>query len=830
MSNNHQYAFIIGVGRRPDDEPALAITAADATCIYEKLTGACAFVKDNVHLITEGDASRTKIIDQVDILISQTQQRKAELVLIFFSGHGYTKDNKYYLIAYDTDKNDIEHTAIDGSLFINKINQINTAKLVLLLDCCHAGGFADQHKTLVPFSTEDFLHNTNRVIITSSEKWEKSFTAKPVSVFTYALIEGLHGKDLREDESRINVFDLALYVRERTRALTKNIQNPGFDVLPQSFTENFAIVDYQNKKPGGLAFEEAFQLYKDGKEVVVTDDFSAGADRQFRELWCDKLNIKEADIGFVRVEEMHVKKSVIENAHFKNPTFDAFQTKDEEKDKIIRNQFFPVKIRIEKDRVIYGWKKNIAGKITEVVTEVEYSDADLHLNVSDFFIRWAKAVQQYDDSAENNFQILGKLLARFIDLENQLKKNFNVSKILVVEPEKNIKIRVMLDITNDAGVLCNLPWEYLFVTEKEDKEWITGKKTDAKKKYKSFFLSADNGLQFQFVRQTKEISLQQTEENQFTILVVNNTKLTESEWKDRMSKMEDIQNARVHLVDKEFKDSAEFCMNFFAYVNAMIDKEVILKNYVLHYAGESKIDDKEWMLSFTTENAETEYMSANKFAGIFEDSDTEKYFSSTRGTKILPKLIFLDVDESAKIYGNNNSIALKLSYNDIPAVLGFQDKFPAEARNEFISQFYHCISKGMDVAQAATFARQYLKSPEWQVEQAKKIYLFGIPVLFISTEVPVKLITTSHFKYEKGGETKPEKVPHTKYCLDCGNTRLLPGDWGYCDIKEHRKKLVNYTPGAISDTLSSAKESGKERTMSTSNLGSDSLSAKRNNE
>jgi Caspase domain len=830
MSNQQQYALLIGVGRRPDDEPALAITAADATSMYEKLTGTCGFVKENVVLKTEGKTGGSKVIDQLDVLIQQTKNNRADFVLIYFSGHGYTKNDQYYLINYDTDKNNIENTAIHGDLFIGKINEINTNKLVLLLDCCHAGGFAEEHKTIIPFNTEDFISNKNRVIITSSEKWEKSFTAEPVSVFTYALIEGLHGKDLRGDKSSINVFDLALYVRERTRTLTKNIQNPGFDVLPQSHTENFTIIDYQNKKPAGLAFETAFRLYKDGKEVAVADGFSEGEDRVFRQLWCDRLNIKEADIGFVSIKKMSVSDADVEIMRVKRVITDEVEVDDKAKREIIDNGLIPLKIRIEKDRVVYGWKKNKEGLIKDEETQVIYSDADLHLNVSDFFIKWAKAVQQYDDSTEANFEILGKLLARFIDLENQLYANLNVSKILLLEPDKNVKIGVMLEIKNDAGVLCNLPWEYLFVAKK-DKESITGKTTDYAKEYPSFFLSADKGLQFQFARQTKRNAAVKASENKFSIVVLNNTNLTDAEWKDRMSKMDGIKNAAVHVVAGDlFKDSNEFRASYFTYIKEAIAKEWILENYVLHYAGESKIDNNEWKLSFTTENPETEYMSADAFAGIFEQSEADKYFKSTGVTKVMPKLIFLDADESAKIWGNNNSIALKLSYNDIPAVLGFQDKFPAEARNEFISQFYNCISQGMDVAQAATFARQYLKSPEWQVEKAKKIYLFGIPVLFISTEVPVKLITADHIDHEKGIEVSPDKEQLTKYCVDCGKGRRFPKSRLLCDIKEHRKKLVDFASDTISDTSGRAAESVKDRTVSAGNTGSDSLSAKRNNE
>jgi Caspase domain len=828
MSNYHQYALLIGIGQRADDEDALATTASDATHLYEKLTGTCGFAKENVELLTKENTAGSKIVDQLDVLIQQTKDTKADFVLIYFSGHGYTKDGQYYLINYDTDKNNIENTAINGEVFISKVNSVNTAKLLLLLDCCHAGGFAGADKVFIPFKESDFINHTNRVIITSSEKWEKSFTAEPVSVFTYALIEGLHGKDLLNDKSKINVFDLALYVRERTRALTKNAQNPGFTVLPQSFTENFTIVDYQNKKPEGLAFEAAFKLYKDGKHVVdVAKGFSEGVDREFRELWCRQLKIDEADIAFVSVKEMNVEKAVIEDVTFKNARVDVLDITDKAKEEIIQNGLLPLKIRIEKDKVVYGWKKNIDGRIKDEETQVVYSDADLHLSVSDFFIKWAKATQDYDETTETNFQILGKLLARFIDLESQLNKNLNLSQTLFLEPGKNIVIRiaVMLEIKNDAGVLCNLPWEYLYVSEK-DKESITGKRADYTKKYPSFFLSADKGLQFQFVRQTKRNAAQQVSNNKFSIVVLNYAGLSAQDLTERMNKMKGKNDIEVHEIPPGFfKNIGDFQKNYFTYIKEAIHNKWITENYVLHYIGETKIENGDTSISFVTENGGLEFVSSGTFAGVFEQNETEKYVNQGGVNKILPLLIFLDADDSAKITVNNNSAALHLSYNDIPAVIGFQDKLPAEARDEFIGKLYNGIAMGMDVAQAVTIARQSLKFSEGPADHAKKLYLFGIPVLFISTEIPVKLVDAGN-AYEEAKKEESTTGAVVKYCQFCGKERSFSNDKLMCD--KHRTRLQEYVPGATAETQQ-GESSSAQRQLSGSRNQSESLSAKQNN-
>jgi hypothetical protein len=810
MSNQNKYAIVIGVGQRADDDKALAITASDAMAVSNKLETACKFPKNQVKLLTGTETGGSKIIDQLDELAQQTKATKADLVIIYFSGHGYTKNGQYYLINYETDKNDIENTAVRGEVFIQKINTIHTDKLLLLLDCCHAGGFAGSQSEKIPFKKEDFLSsaNFNRVIITSCEEIEKSFTAEPVSVFTYALIEALHGKDLRNDRKSISVFDLALYVRERTRALTKAAQNPGFNVLPQSLTENFTILEYEQAKPAGNAFEKPFKLYKDSKEINVTSGFADGHDAAFRQVWFNKLNIKEADIGFVEINRAAIATALVEEATFKRATVEELYVKDTAKEDILKNKLLPLKIRIERDKVVYGWKKKVGDMIKDVETEVLYSDADLHMSVTDFFITWAKATEDYNDAAETNFQILGKLLSRFIDLENQLQQNLKLSETLFLEQEKNIKIGVMLEVKDDAGVLCQLPWEYLFIAEK-DKGSVTGKTSDDKKMYPPFFLAADKNLQFQFVRQTKRVLVSQLAGNEYSVIVLNSAGLTDEEIKKRIGA--EKSNTKISIVPSDiFDDIDDFAAVFIKYIQQVIQDGDATSNYVLHYIGKVNPGNKEPQISIATKKNTEDWIDAAKFAGLFE-IDINGYH--------LPKLIFMDADRSAKTTTANNSVAVQLSYNNIPAVLGFQDELTGDAKVKFINQFYNGVSQGMDVAEATTIARQVLKFSALHANDVKRLHLFGIPVLFISTEIPVKLLLATDV-IEK--EKEPQRAEHdlVKYCPVC--KKEFPFNTNRLSCDEHKNRRFE------TKKQSSSAEAQQQVTSFPADRGADSASASKN--
>ena len=158
------------------------------------------------------------------------------------------------------DSKDLSETAISGSEFVGLLRDIPAQKLLVLLDCCHAGGLSDldgfqvAKAPLPPEATKLFAKGGGKMIIGSSMPDELSFAAKPYSVFTYALIKGLCGEGAVKKDGYVRANDLAMYASRIVPSLTSDKQHPVLDIEK---ADNFVLGYYAggDLQPKGLPKE-----------------------------------------------------------------------------------------------------------------------------------------------------------------------------------------------------------------------------------------------------------------------------------------------------------------------------------------------------------------------------------------------------------------------------------------------------------------------------------------------------------------------------------------------------------------------------------------------
>lgn len=216
---NHGYALLIGVGSD------LPVTVQDATALRDILVDPqrCAYPANQVKLLTESQATRQGILDGLDWLSTQVQDDTEGAVVVYFSGHGGLMP-AYHLIPFDYNAQDLASTAVSGVELTEKLRAIRAQKLLILLDCCHAGGIADAKgpsfvKSPVPPELNKVLTaGSGRVVIASSRGDEYSYTGTPYSVFTQALREGLAGYGASERDGWLCLRRRCRHVRGPGRA------------------------------------------------------------------------------------------------------------------------------------------------------------------------------------------------------------------------------------------------------------------------------------------------------------------------------------------------------------------------------------------------------------------------------------------------------------------------------------------------------------------------------------------------------------------------------------------------------------------------------------
>lgn len=249
MSNifTQGYACIIGVGAD------LPNTVDDATVLANILKdpARCAYAPKQVHLLTSEQATRSGVLSTLDTLASSTDAQST--VIIYFSGHGCrvtgSIGDSYYLMPFGYNLNQLDQTAINASDFTARLRAIPAQKLLVLLDCCHAGGIGHTKvpglqltKSPLPPEAQQMLSlGSGLVIIASSQENEFSWTGTPYSTFTTAVVETLCGKGVSQQDGYVRVADLALYAREVVPKRTNNRQHP---LLHFEQADNFVLAYY----------------------------------------------------------------------------------------------------------------------------------------------------------------------------------------------------------------------------------------------------------------------------------------------------------------------------------------------------------------------------------------------------------------------------------------------------------------------------------------------------------------------------------------------------------------------------------------------------------
>ena len=255
----HSHALVIGMGA---DLP-VTITDAQGVATLLRDPSRCAYPSEQVQLLTGPGARRADVLQALDKLAVQVKADPDATAVVCFSGHG-TETPDYYFLPYGYNTTDLPGTAVSGAEFTDKLRAIQAKKLLVLLDCCKAGGIGDAKdpsslpfpKSPAPPGMFDALKaGGGRVLIASSRKDEYSYTGVPYSIFTDELLKALAGYGAFERDGYARVLDAAMWVGRKVPARTGDKQNPIIKV--SNLEDNFALAYYAggDKSPKTLGWD-----------------------------------------------------------------------------------------------------------------------------------------------------------------------------------------------------------------------------------------------------------------------------------------------------------------------------------------------------------------------------------------------------------------------------------------------------------------------------------------------------------------------------------------------------------------------------------------------
>jgi hypothetical protein len=246
------YALIIGVGAD------LPITVQDAQALHDVIVdpNRAAYPPHQVDLLTEASADRHGVLAAFDRLIERVEHNPDATVIVYFSGHGGRIEHaheppEYFLVPYGYDPSRRAETAVSGLEFTRKVEAIQARKLVVLLDCCHAGGVpalkepgqAFVKSPVPPELLAVLASGSGRVVVASSHEHEYSYTGAPYSVFTTCLLEALGGRAAVNPDGYARILDVLIYLFKHVPERASGPQHP-FVKKVLDLGDNFPLCYY----------------------------------------------------------------------------------------------------------------------------------------------------------------------------------------------------------------------------------------------------------------------------------------------------------------------------------------------------------------------------------------------------------------------------------------------------------------------------------------------------------------------------------------------------------------------------------------------------------
>ncbi|MGA2569239.1 MAG: caspase family protein [Terracidiphilus sp.] len=211
-----KWALIVGIGKFTDSQiPGLKFTGADASAFADALKdpNIGAFPADNVHLLTDDQATTKNIKEELNWIARHAQAD--DLVVIYVATHGTprtvdTAGGANYLITYDTEVysgGNLDEDALYATAYpmVELANAVSTRmkalRTAVFLDTCYSGGAAGGAQSGAALANtapsaamlSHMSEGTGRIVMAASQVNEESLESSQLrhGYFTYYLLQAL---------------------------------------------------------------------------------------------------------------------------------------------------------------------------------------------------------------------------------------------------------------------------------------------------------------------------------------------------------------------------------------------------------------------------------------------------------------------------------------------------------------------------------------------------------------------------------------------------------------------------------------------------------------
>jgi tetratricopeptide (TPR) repeat protein len=234
-SGKNVFALLIGISSfRSDQIQSLDFAHADAIEVGRLLLSprGGGLPRENIMLLTNQQASAGAIRSAIDSHLKGRHSN--DTVLLFVASHGTVVDNRGYILAWDTDPQDVASTAIEmediRQLFEKHLTGVR--RLILYVDVCRAGkiGQINPDYRATNRVAQRLETGDNFFGMLAAQQGQSALEGLNYGgghgAFSYFLMKALNGDaDLNRD-GRVTMDELVDYVRDKVTESTGSHQIP----------------------------------------------------------------------------------------------------------------------------------------------------------------------------------------------------------------------------------------------------------------------------------------------------------------------------------------------------------------------------------------------------------------------------------------------------------------------------------------------------------------------------------------------------------------------------------------------------------------------------
>lgn len=200
-----KWALVVGVSKFQDKRiPQLRYSAKDARDFRDFLVKEANFAPDHVRLLLDEKATERRVMSELGNKFLARVAKPDDLIVLFFSTHGSSAKadvrGKNYIVAYDSDRDDLYTTGIEMQKIVESINdRVISGRTLLVLDACHSGATTNGAKAMGDggnFDAQELAQGSGKLVICSSQpdqiSWES--TRYQNGIFTRKLLEGFRSQ------------------------------------------------------------------------------------------------------------------------------------------------------------------------------------------------------------------------------------------------------------------------------------------------------------------------------------------------------------------------------------------------------------------------------------------------------------------------------------------------------------------------------------------------------------------------------------------------------------------------------------------------------------